>query len=220
MRDFTLFSRYACVVCAYASSVVLTSGCSTTDNTFQVIVGASVFKSDVRPCADYASSLNYMGTPYYVLNPGAAKAITRHEGMDFCESAGSEVIASANGTVVEVVSDNPYRGGRVTIRTRLQYEQNGRTETLYVDALHIDPKDDIKVGDVVTAGQLIGRVQFPGKPEIGPRAHVHLSVGPIQQTWTLHTDPNRFWKKGPGNVSCFDPKSPPSDSQLTAPIKC
>lgn len=205
---------------ALAVLVWLIPGCATTDQTFPVVVGTSMFKSDFRPCADYGSYFNYMGTPYYVRNPGTGRTVTRHEGIDFCVEAGSEVLASASGVVVQLIQDNPYRGGRVTIETESQYEQDGKTQTLFVDALHITPRDDLKVGDKVTAGQLIGHVQAAGKPEIGSRSHVHLSVGPIQQTWITHTDPNRFWQKGAGIVTCFDPQNPPNPSQLVAPIRC
>jgi murein DD-endopeptidase MepM/ murein hydrolase activator NlpD len=220
MSSFTKSPMSMSALAALATAVLFTPGCSTTNRTFPMVVGASKLKSDVQPCADYASFSNYMGTPYYVVNSTTGQAVTRHEGMDFCVSTDSEVLAPANGTVIAMVSDNPFRGGRVTIQSRLTYEHDGRTQTLFVDAVHISPRAGLAIGNAVTAGQVIGYVQPPGKSEIGPRPHVHLSAGPTYQTWKTHTDPNRFWQKGPGVVSCFDPKSPPTDSQLVAPIKC
>ena len=188
---------------------------------FPVVVGASG-KSGIQPCADYASYLNYSGRPYYVQVPGTGDVISRHKGMDFCTNAGTEVIASANGTIVNLVRDNAYRGGRVTIKTMTHYveSKNGRKSPLFLDALHITPKKDLERGDEVKAGQVIGYTQPPGKVEIGSRSHVHLSAGPIYQTWIAHTDPNRFWQKGPGIVSCFDSNNPPGDKEVVAPIKC
>lgn len=212
-------SVLACSLFATTASIVSVFGCATTDGTFPVIIGASM-RSDFRPCTDYASYYSYSGTPYYVQVPETGKVTRRHEGIDFCTSSGSEVIAAANGVVVQLVQDNPYRGGRVTIRTSIEYRDNVRTETLHLDALHITPRDDLKVGHVVKAGQVIGYTQPPGKQEIGPRSHVHFSAGPTPSTWVIHTDPNRFWQKGPGIVSCFNPRSPPSDAQVVAPIKC
>lgn len=203
------------------STLIAASGCATTDATFPVIVGASMTKSDVRPCSDYASYSSYTGNSYYIQNPESGKVIRRHEGIDFCTQSGAEVIAPANGTVVVVDPNNPYRGGRVTIRTHIEYRDNAVSHTLHLDMLHITPKSDLKVGDTVKAGQAIGYVEPPGKLEIGPQSHVHLSAGPTYMTWEVHTDPNRFWQKGPGVVSCFNPNNPPSDAQIVAPIgKC
>lgn len=132
----------------------------------------------------------------------------------------SDVRPCANVTVVAIVQDNPCRGGRVTLRSRLTFRDYARTETLHINANHITPVETLKVGDAVKAGQRIGQVQPGGKLEIGPRPHVHLSVGPTSSTRLIHTDPNRFWQKGPGIVTCFNPDDPPGDRQLVAPIRC
>jgi murein DD-endopeptidase MepM/ murein hydrolase activator NlpD len=79
------------------------------DNFFKVI-GASR-DSDVYPCADYAARRNYMGEPYYIRVPETGKVTARHEGMDFCGLAGVDVLSPASGVIVDIVEDNPYRGG-------------------------------------------------------------------------------------------------------------
>jgi hypothetical protein len=192
-----------------------------TDEVFRVVVGASS-ASDIRPCSDYAAHRSYTGQPYYVRVPETGKVTTRHEGVDFCGHAGSEVLAAANGVVASVVQDNPHRGGRVTIRTAIEYDHygRGRTTNVFLDALHITPRAGLAAGDRVRAGEVIGTMQRPGKAEIGPISHVHLSAGPVPQTWAVHTDPNRFWQKGPGIVSCFDAGKPPTDLQIVAPVRC
>jgi hypothetical protein len=193
-----------------------------TDIDFHVVVGAQS-RSDIKPCADYASKYSYTGKPYYVFVPETRKTITRHEGMDFCAKSGADVLAAATGKVIVIDQDNPYRGGRVTIETNLLYDQYGNDQIksfLYVDALHINPRAGLKIGDLVNAGDVIGTVQSAGKIEIGPTSHVHLSAGPWFQTWITHTDPNRFWQKGAGIVTCFDSTNPPTDQQLVAPIRC
>ena len=217
-------SVLASALFATTASVVSVSGCANrhliTDADFPVIVGAST-KSDVQPCADYASHSSYSGTPYYVRIPETGRVITRHKGIDFCTRSGTEVIAAANGTVTQISWDNPYRGGRVTIQTNIEYQDHlGDTNLLYLDALHITPRPDLKLGDIVRAGQVVGHTQPPGKQEIGSRSHVHFTAGPTSRTWDTHTDPNQFWQKGPGIVSCFDAKNSPSDLQVVAPIKC
>lgn len=202
---------------ATAIAAMLLAGCLTSvpDKNFPTIVGASS-KSDTLPCADYASYTSYSGNPY------TAGGSSRHKGMDFCTNAGEEVIAAANGTIVNISWSNPDRGGRVGIKTNILYfdPMSERELSLFLDALHITPKEGLNVGDNVKAGQVIGHTEPPGKEEIGPRSHVHFTAGPFYQTWALHTDPNRFWKKGPGIVSCFDLNSPPSDKEVVAPIKC
>jgi len=193
------------------------------DANFFTITG-SQNGSDIKPCADYASKYNYNGKPYYVFIPETRKTITRHEGMDFCAKSGADVLAAATGKVIVIDQDNPYRGGRVTIETNLIYDHQYGNEQiksfLYVDAVHITPRAGLKIGDLVNAGDVIGTIQSAGKVEIGPTSHVHLSAGPWFQTWITHTDPNRFWQKGAGIVSCFDSTNPPTDQQLVAPIRC
>jgi murein DD-endopeptidase MepM/ murein hydrolase activator NlpD len=202
-----------------AAGATFISGCAHTNKTFPVLIGASS-KSDLRPCSDYGSPFSYTGSPYYVFNPDTRKVTTRHQGMDFCTSTGTEVIAAADGRVANIIQNDQYRGGRVTIQTAIKYKNANGLQTLFVDALHITPIESLKYGDEVKAGQVIGVTQPPGKVEIGPRSHVHFSVGPIFQTWLEHTDPNQFWQKGEGIVSCYDPQNPPNNSQLVAPVRC
>ena len=191
------------------------------DNFFRV-VGASR-GSDVRPCADYASPRNYMGEPYYIKIPENGRVITRHEGMDFCGQAGSAVLAPASGEVVNVIADNPHRGGSITLKTSIFYDHYGTGNSvsrLYLQTLHIIPNNNLTIGSKVNAGEIIGRIQPANRPEIYIRPHVHLAAGPGPDVWDTHTDPNQFWQKGPGKVSCYDPINPPSEQHLVAPIRC
>jgi hypothetical protein len=232
MQVIVLLSRMAVFAERFVSTVLfalviaalLLAGCNQNlkqNDNFPVVVGAKS-GSDIQPCADYASHFGYDGRPYNVLNPETGLYTTRHEGMDFCTSTRAKVIASANGTIANLVWDDPIRGGRVTIEMRMHYDANGDGQKwpLYIDALHIKPKQGLEYGDEVKAGQVIGYTEPPGKPQIGPRSHIHLTAGPIPQTWNWHTDPNRFWQKGPGIVSCFDPNNPPNDNQIVAPLLC
>jgi hypothetical protein len=59
---------------ATAASVVSISGCATTDETFQVVIGAK-FASDVLPCADYASYYNNENRRYNNFNPYSKKLL-------------------------------------------------------------------------------------------------------------------------------------------------
>jgi hypothetical protein len=218
-RPFQAPNRIALLLLLIALLVGLSS-CATTDEKFSVVVGASKLKSDIVPCSDYASFYSYTNTPYYVRDAITGKVTSRHEGIDFCTAEGADVLAPADGVIAVIDPDNVHRGGRITIRTKIEFKDNVVLHTLHVDLVHITPNNSLKTGDEVKAGQVIGVVQPAGKQEIGPRPHVHLSAGPTYNTWAIHTDPNRFWQKGPGVVTCFDPKNPPTPQQIVAPVRC
>ena len=195
---------------------------------FKVVVGAQR-GSDVFPCTDYASKTNLYGGPYNTYQPeykeygAAARWITRHEGMDFCGKSGTEVIAPASGEIVFIRREDSDQGGYLTMKTNIKYSHPTWTEetsTLYVFLTHITPKSDLKVGQKVTAGDVIAVLEPPGKPAIGARSHVHMQATPTPKVWVAQTDPNQFWQKGAGKVTCFDAKNPPTDQQLVAPLKC
>lgn len=199
------------------------------DAEFPVIIG-SLPGSEVFPCTDYGSYTNYLGLRY--INPIPenkqfgikARTILRHEGMDFCTNVGAEVLVPANSTVVYFEKENSFDGGNVVLETSIKfnYKTPIATErrTLYLFLTHITPKAGIKIGEKLRAGEVLGVTEPPGKSGIGPKSHVHMQAHPILQIWLAHTDPNQFWQKGPGIVSCFDAKNPPSDSQIVAPVRC
>jgi hypothetical protein len=195
---------------------------------FKVVVGAQR-GSDIFPCSDYAAKNNIYGEPYKTFQPeykeysAAARWITRHEGMDFCAKTGTEVIAPASGEIVFIRSEDSNQGGFLTIKTNIKYSHPTWTEessTLYVFMTHITPKSDLKVGQKVTAGDVIAVLEPPGKPGIGARSHVHMQATPTPKVWLAQTDPNQFWQKSAGKVTCFDAKNPPTDQQMVAPLKC
>jgi len=192
----------------------------TPDDFFKLIIGAKK-ESDVSPCSDYGSRRNYLGEPYYLK---LGRQITRHEGIDFCTRAGAEVIAPTNGIISNLVRTDSLVGGRVIILSKIKHPISIGEEVVetnvHFSVVHIFPNEDLKEGDVVSAGQMIGRTEPPGKYAIGPRAHVHLEAHTSPFNWGQHTDPNQFWQKGPGVISCFDRDNPPLDSQIVAPVRC
>lgn len=200
------------------------AGCASVNSAQQVDVhfqdiSKPSANSDITPCNHYSSRTNYLGMPYYVRT---FRDITRHEGTDFCTRTGADVIAPVNGTVVEVVIKNENSGGWITIHSKIKHPIDPSLKTnLYVTLHHITPKDNIKNGDNVKAGELVGVTEPGGKPAIGPRSHVHLELRTsIMNNATNHVNPSLYWQKGPGVVSCFDSENPPSDSHLVAPVKC
>ena len=214
-----------CLLLICATGLFL-AGCSpgTKVDGFDVVVGFNRSTSDLRPCGDYGSSVSYNGRPYYVRIPETGRVIRRHEGMDFCGTTGTKVIAASNGRVVNIVRDNPYRGGSVIIETDFKASSNGGAnsvpKTVYLFYVHITPDPELRRWKEIKAGDFIGTLQPPGKPEIGPLSHVHFATGVCSRPWNCHIDPNRFWQNGPGIVTCFDPKNPTQIGKLVAPLRC
>lgn len=201
------------------------AGCPTTGSTskeFPILVGAAM-QSDISPCNDYGSYFDYMGNRYYVSGPDT-RTQTRHQGIDFCAGAGTPVISSSSGTVERIIREHPYRGGQVAIKTDFtatgRAAPDAKAHTIYLVYVHIRPEPSLKGFDRVEAGDVIGYLEPPGKQGIGPKAHVHFAAAVCANQDYCHTDPNRFWMKGPGIITCFDPKNPPKADQIVAPLRC
>lgn len=92
-----------------------------------------------------------------------------HTGIDFAASIGSPVYASADGTVCEVMYSDKSYGNRIKIN-----HGNG-VITLYAHLSTID----VKEGDVVTAGSVIGAVGSTGN-STGPHTHYEVRVNGVQ----------------------------------------
>lgn len=98
---------------------------------FKVVVGAQR-GSDIFPCADYASNTNYAGQKYMTSTPeskehGApARWILRHEGMDFCGGAGTEVIAPVNGEQLQSLQPRWTQQFELRLLIQQHFEQQQR----------------------------------------------------------------------------------------------
>lgn len=87
----------------------------------------------------------------------------RHKGIDLAAPKGTPVGSASAGTVV-AVGVSGKRGGK---RVRVQHGPN-----LFTNYEHLD-SFNVKVGDRVSAGQIIGRV---GSTGVGTGPHLHFSV--------------------------------------------
>lgn len=213
------------------ASVVFCAGCETGKvggnraENFPIVIGSS-FGSDVTPCTDYGSTRNMWGRPYRLAVPssGGYELITRHEGMDFCAGVGTAVYSASSGTIFSIVWENELRGGWVGVKTDFQAKRkeggSAVPRRVYLFYLHIVPFKDLKLGDRIQAGDLIGHLELAGKHEIGPVEHLHFTAATCDHWWICHTDPNRFWQRGPGIVTCLDPSNPPPKDRIVAPIGC
>ncbi len=89
-----------------------------------------------------------------------------HDGVDIAAEAGTQVCAAADGTVYTVYEDETM-GMTVVIR-----HDSGYT-TKYAS---LSEEVSVKVGDTVTAGQVIGTVGASALLETAIGDHVHFSV--------------------------------------------
>ena len=89
-----------------------------------------------------------------------------HDGVDVAAEAGALVRAAADGTVESIEQDDLY-GTTVTIA------HGGGIKTVYSN---LAETPTVKVGDEVSAGDVIGSVGETAICEIGEPAHVHFAM--------------------------------------------
>jgi murein DD-endopeptidase MepM/ murein hydrolase activator NlpD len=95
-----------------------------------------------------------------------------HCGVDLGTAVGEPVFAAFGG-VVERIERDADRGGRAGRYIRIGHK-NGTVVTRYI---HLDSiRIDLKEGDVVAGGQLIGRLGRTGIAISGPHLHFALSL--------------------------------------------
>ena len=90
-----------------------------------------------------------------------------HTGIDISANEGSEVFASADGTVSRVYSD-PFLGKTVEIT------HSGGIVSTYSNLAATDIA--VKEGDTVKSGALIGLVGDTSLSELADEAHLHFSI--------------------------------------------
>lgn len=90
-----------------------------------------------------------------------------HNAMDFSAKAGTKVLAAVDGTVTSVSKRDQLYGAVITI------EHANGIETVY---RFIDPVDNIKSGDKVNRGDVIGTVAVATGVENAEGDHLHFEV--------------------------------------------
>jgi murein DD-endopeptidase MepM/ murein hydrolase activator NlpD len=105
-----------------------------------------------------------------------------HGGHDLAQPSGTPIKAAAPGKVVEAKTDGDGYGNYITID-----HGNG----WYTRYAHMVEKTPLKEGDVVTAGQQIGKVGSTGN-STGPHLHFEVLKGGLGSTNRL--DPEPFLK--------------------------
>lgn len=105
-----------------------------------------------------------------------------HKAVDIKGSADAEVMAVMAGEVVNVES-NYLKGTVVTIK------HNKSLQTVYAS---LDENVNVKVGDKVKAGDVIGKVSISAKSESNDGPHLHFEV----LVDNVKTDPNLYLNLG------------------------
>jgi murein DD-endopeptidase MepM/ murein hydrolase activator NlpD len=131
----------------------------------------------------------------YLPNSPRAYRAGYHEGIDFPVKAGTPVLAAKAGTIVRIDSafvdwtpddEQTAFDGALTlgytpsatldqIRGRQVWIDHG--EGIVTRYAHLSAVAPLRVGDVVTQGEVIGAVGSSGYPEGGPHLHFEIRVG-------------------------------------------
>jgi len=95
-----------------------------------------------------------------------------HHGLDIAARKGTEVVAPANGEVIEIIKKDRYLGNTVKIKHCSKY---ATYTTVYG---HLDSfAKGLKVGDKVKRHDLIGYVGNSGRYTTGPHLHYEVHLG-------------------------------------------
>lgn len=111
-----------------------------------------------------------------------------HTGYDFAIAVGTPVVAAGAGKVTEINPMDPAWGNQVVISHGKLRTDDGRER--YVESTYNHLHDfQVKVGDTVTAGQLVGHVGMTGRT-FGPHLHfeMHASDTPGRFNWNSAPD--------------------------------
>lgn len=101
----------------------------------------------------------------YSINQSGQMAI--HTGVDFACEAGVSVKAVLDGTIAEIVADDVLYGGYIVIRHK------GEMTTIYK---YVASTADLKVGDNVNRGDIIGTVVEACGVELKQGEHIHFET--------------------------------------------
>jgi murein DD-endopeptidase MepM/ murein hydrolase activator NlpD len=131
----------------------------------------------------------------YLPNSPRAYRAGYHEGIDFPVKAGTPVLAAKSGTIVRIDSafvdwtaDDEqaafdaavslgYTPSATLDRIRGRQVWIDHGEGIVTRYAHLSAVEPLRVGDVVTQGQVIAAVGSSGYPEGGPHLHFEIRVG-------------------------------------------
>lgn len=121
---------------------------------------------EVTSFADPVKDMNIIHTFGFYYN-STLNCYYEHQGIDVSADAGTEVYATTDGEIKAVYKDDELSGNQVILN-------NGAgIVTVYS---FIDPSEELKVGDKISKGDVIGTVATPTGSEYKDGAHVHIEV--------------------------------------------
>ena len=171
--------------------------------------------------SDYHSKYGVLG--------GSRSNPRKHGGIDFYISAGSPIIAAANGKVYGVKVKDKCVGNQFAI----YFGKSPDGKKLYATHMHVG-KIHVKKGDEVKRGQLVA----DGGEEVqtdcgGGMNHLHFHMSKKKGTdpgswgsWRFlggpkgWINPHEYWTGGKGKPECFVEGKEYPEGLLTLPVAC
>lgn len=134
-----------------------------------------------------------------------------HKGIDFASPVGTDIFSIYDGVVTKVVTGqvnrvwseeknkyvypDDYRGDSNDAGNRIYIKSTINGEDIYMGYWHLDADnpidDDIRVGDSIFAGQLIGKVGQTGNA-MGGSSHLHLAAYKYVDGEMVYVDPQSY----------------------------
>jgi murein DD-endopeptidase MepM/ murein hydrolase activator NlpD len=172
----------------------------------------------VRVPAALSIGLDY-GYPYGPTAPLALRG-SIHRGIDFVARAGTPVISTSFGTVVQRSYDAEI-GGHVIIRIPWPSTE-AASGVLYVHFAHLAPNIVARRGQSIRPGDVVGFVEDSRYLKYAEGDHVHLQITEGQDVRSRAVNPHSLWNAGPGVVSCLSSATAKLSTQpsLVAPLPC
>ena len=150
--------------------------------------------------------------------PVGVSSQSEHKGFDILVTAGTPVLAAADGEVSRVQTSILY--GRQIMIDHGRVAAGHPIQTRY---FHLSERH-VAVGDRLQRGQLIGYSGASGMAGVYP--HLHFEVHRLAEGGnpsTIHfLDPQIFWADGSGKITCYvrDRKWKATPVTLSYPVPC
>ena len=170
------------------------------------------------PRASYALDIDMPPNAPFIseqFRKGTETGTDAHPGMDVWADIRTPILAAADGVVIASYYE-PLYGNRVEV-------SHGRdARGMYHKTVYMHLKDrSVEQGARVSRGQQVGTMGATGV--LGMFVHLHFEVHEGSSPKTAkEKDPQLFWVRGPGKVTCFDPEIVVPDGvfRTTYPVQC
>lgn len=212
--------RFVAVVSVFTCAAMVTLGMASGSTSAQ---NNSVTYPPGAPqiASDYRSRMGVNGL----------RRAARHQGIDIKGPYGAQIIAAADGRVLE--TDVGICWGPTIVVDHGTGPDGKRLIAAYG---HLDQMR-VNAGQTVSRGQLIGTLgnNYRNFECIVGVRHLHFQLGRVWRgadkgTYWGHlrylrdgrrgTNPHQYWANGPGQVTCFEPGKTYPAGTLTYPVPC